>query len=134
MWRWGSFLGPYGTIDGTDCRNDIAYLKQAGEAKDNTSLTRLNAFLKADIMKGLTLNADYTINLVNRNYKEAGNPVYAYNTWGGNISSPSYLVTKSYTYVYDLNAKETTWAVNVYANYNKVFANDYNLYVMLGGN
>lgn len=60
MWRWGSFFGPYGTYQGHDMRNDIAYRKQAGEDKTNDSYTRIGGFARAKLLKGLTLNADYT--------------------------------------------------------------------------
>lgn len=59
LWRWGSFFGPYGTVDGYDFKT-IAQQKQAADRKENTDLTRMNTFLKADIIKGLTLNADFT--------------------------------------------------------------------------
>ncbi|MFA5463139.1 MAG: SusC/RagA family TonB-linked outer membrane protein, partial [Dysgonamonadaceae bacterium] len=62
MWRWGSFFGPYGTYQGEDFRNDIAYRKQAGDWTDNDSFIRMGGFAKATVTKGLTLNADYTYN------------------------------------------------------------------------
>lgn len=63
LWRWGSFFGPYGTYQGVDMRNDIAYRKQAGDDTTQDSYTRLGAFLKATVVKGLTLNADFTYNI-----------------------------------------------------------------------
>lgn len=134
MWRWGSFFEPYGTIDGIDCRNTVAYLKQAGTSKDNSSFTRLNAFLKADVTKDITLNADYTIGIDNGNYSEPGLPVYCYNTWGSGFTPPSYVSSKSSTYILNSNTKQTSWAVNVYGNWHKIFNQDHTVNVMLGGN
>ena len=81
MWRWGSFFGPYGTYKGTDFRNDIAYRKQAGDRIENDAFTRLGGFLKATLAKGLTLNADYTFNVLNRNRRIAEVPLKGWNSW-----------------------------------------------------
>ena len=89
LWRWGAFFGPYGTINGIDTRNDIAYLKQAAKANDKTTFTKISTYLKAKVAKDITVNADFTFDITNRNYSEPGFPVTFYNTWGGNISSPT---------------------------------------------
>ena len=47
---------PSGTIDGYDTRV-MAMQKQAADREVTTDLTRMNTFLKAEIVKGLTLNA-----------------------------------------------------------------------------
>lgn len=134
MWRWGSFFGPYGTINGMDARNDIAYLKQAAEADDKTTFTRVSAYLKAKISKDITINADYTYDITNRNYSEPGFPVTFYNTWGGNISSTTTVNNGTGTYMYESNTRNTKWAINVYGNYERTFDDDHHLNVMLGAN
>lgn len=63
MWRWGSFFEPLGTINGTDLRNTIMYLKQAGDTETSTNYVRMTGFAKAKLAKGLTVNADYTYNV-----------------------------------------------------------------------
>lgn len=130
MWRWGSFFGPYGTINGVDARNDIAYLKQAGDSYDNSAYMRIGAFIKANITKDITLNADYTFDLTNGRQKEVSLPVTAYNTWGGNISSPS--VITSNTKLYQESRRRTRHTLNVFANYEHTWGK-HNLNVMLGG-
>ena len=134
MWRWGSFFGPYGTYNGMDMRNDIAYRKQAGDDRTKDSYTRLGAFLKATIVKGLTLNADYTFNLQNTNEKSVGLPVVGYNSWGGDITNPSTFVTNKSTYVFQGSGRDHSYALNVYANYALTVAKKHNFNVMLGAN
>lgn len=134
MWRWGSFFGPYGTYNGYDMRNDIAYLKQAGDDKTDDSFTRLGTFLKATLTKGLTLNADYTFNLRNANQKQVGLPVYANNSWGGSVTSPSYLSAQSASYLYEQSNRDNSYALNVYANYELTLLENNNFNLMLGAN
>lgn len=131
MWRWGSFF-PYGTIDGLDVRNDILYRKAAPTTTNNSTNTRINAFLKANITKDLTLNVDYTytINYWDQNRSTA--PVFGYNTWTSNYGEPTYLSTT--TSVTESNSKYYGWVFNAYANYAKSFNSAHNINVMLGVN
>ena len=137
MWRWGSYFGPYGYMldeNGTpvDAKNDIAYRKQAGLDHDVTTFTRMHAYLNAEIIKGLNLQADFTYDLTNRNNEWHYLPVYCWNTWGGNISAPSYAISQSSTYQTQTNTKVGRWTTNVFATYAKTFNNDHNLKVMAG--
>ena len=137
MWRWGSYFGPYGYMvdaDGNkvDAKNDIAYRKQAGNDHDVTTFTRLNAYLTAEIIKGLKLQADFTYDLTNRNNEYAYLPVYCWNTWGGNISEPSYAVGQTSTYQTQTNTKVDRWTANIFATYEHTFVKDHNLKVMAG--
>ena len=131
MWRWGSYF-PYGTIDGVDVRNDILYRKAAPMATTNTYNTRLTAFLKANVTKDLTVNADYTYMVDNIDYSASTAPVYGYNTWSSTFAPPSYL--SSSTSVTNRNTKRNDWILNIYANYAKTFAEKHNLNVMVGAN
>ena len=137
MWRWGSFFGPYGFMrdangDAVDGVNGIAYQKQAGNDHDVTSFTRINSYVKAEIIKGLNLQADFTYDLTNRNNEYAYVPVYVFNTWGGNISEPYYGVQQSATYQTQTNTKIGRWTTNIFGSYEKTFAKDHNLKVMAG--
>lgn len=136
MWRWGSYFGPYGYMldaDGqkVDARNDIAYRMQAGKDDDRCTQTRMQAWMDATIIKGLTLHADFTYDLLNRNNNYAYLPLKAWNTWGGNISNPSQIVGQSSTYAAQNNTKDDTWTMNVYGTYN-LDVNKNNIKVMLG--
>lgn len=134
MWRWGSFFGPYGTYQGHDMRNDIAYRKQAGDDTTNDAYTRIGGFAKAKIIKGLTLNADFTYNIRNANQKQVNLPVYALNSWGGDVRTPSYLSAPSASYLYEESIRDRSYALNVFANYELNFLRDHNLNVMIGAN
>ena len=131
LWRWGSFFIPSGTIDGYDTRL-MAMRKQASDRKEITDLTRMNAFLKAEIIKGLTLNADFTYAIQNLNSGSEDFSVYGIN-WSG-MPVPSYIVTKSNSAIWRDNSKQNTWTLNAYANYAKTFAKSHNLNVMVGAN
>lgn len=133
MWRWGSFFGPYGTYQGSDFRNDIAYRKQAADSKDVDTYTRMGAFLKATLLKGLTLNADYTYNVHNSSNHESAIPVTCWDSWGGTIGgSPTILNTD--TQVDQTSGRDKSWALNVYANYELSLIKDHHFNFMLGGN
>ena len=134
MWRWGSFFGPYGTYNGTDMRNDIAYRKQAGDDKTNDSYTRISGFLKAKLVKGLTLNADYTFNIRNSHQKQVNLPVYALNSWGGDVTAPSYLSAPKDSYLLEKSIRDHSYALNVYANYELNLFNDHHFNFMVGAN
>lgn len=134
MWRWGSFFGPYGTYEGQDFRNDIAYRKQAGEDKYNNTYTRLGGFLKLKLLKGLTINADYTFNIMNGFNRTSALPVTAYNSWGGDVREVSELVAASKSYVYRDSERDQSYALNIYANYEFSLAKKHNFNIMIGGN
>lgn len=132
MWRWGSFFGPYGTYQGTDFRNDIAYRKQAGDWTDNNIYIRLGTFAKATLAKGLTLNADYTYDINNYSYKGAYVPLGGWNSWGGAIENiTSY---DSSSYVIQESRNDKSFAFNLYGNYEFSLADSHNFNFMLGAN
>ncbi len=131
MWRWGSFFEPLGTINGTDLRNTIMYLKQAGDTETSTNYVRMTGFAKAKLAKGLTVNADYTYNVKNLFQDMVGLPVSGYDTWG-NMSAPT-TITSS-TYLQQQSERTTSYAFNLYANYEFTLADKHNFNIMLGGN
>lgn len=138
MWRWGSYFGPYGYMldaegNPVDARNDIAYRKQAGTDDDRCTQTRMQAWMEATIIKGLSLHADFTYDLLNRNNNYAYLPLTCYNTWGGNISAPSAIIGQSSTYAAQNNTKQDLWTMNVYGTYNFDVAKNNHFKVMVGG-
>lgn len=132
MWRWGSFFGPYGTYQGEDFRNDIAYRKQAGDWTDNNSFVRMSGFAKATLAKGLTLNADYTQNVNNYTYKYANVPLSGWNSWGGAITEVVPFSTSSS--LFQSSSRDNSFALNVFGNYEFKLADKHNFNLMLGGN
>jgi len=140
IWRWGS----YWTVLGQRVANDgetyeyrtIAAREQAGNDNRNTDDTKLQAWLDADIIPGLTLHADFTYDTQSFNRTRVYNPIHSWDTWGYiKVEYPlGYNVAnQSNTEVYQYNTKSSMWNTNVYATYAKTFANDHNLKVMVGG-
>jgi TonB-linked outer membrane protein, SusC/RagA family len=134
MWRWGSFFGPYGTYNGYDMNNSIAQLKQAGDEKTNNAYTRLSGFMKATLMRGLTLNADYTFSIHNMDLKSERLPVYALNSWGGDVRTPSYISARTSSSVRQESERNKSYAFNSYANYEFSLKESHNFNIMAGLN
>lgn len=132
MWRWGSFFGPYGTYQGTEFRNDIAYRKQAGDWRDNNSFVRMGAFAKAMLSEGLSLNADYTHNVENYTYKAAYIPLAGWNSWGGAITEPVNYISSSW--IEQESSQSRSFALNLYGNYEMDLMDHHHLNIMLGAN
>jgi len=133
LWRWGSFFGPYGTYQGSDFRNDIAYRKQAADSKSIDTYTRIGTFLKATIIKGLTLNADYTYNVRRYDLHESTKPITCWNSWGGNLTNGLSTLSTS-TQVDQTARRDKSYALNIYSNYAFDLAKDHHFNFMLGGN
>ncbi len=131
IWRWASFFVPSGTVDGNDFRM-VAFQRQAGERKRVTDQLRLNAYLKANVTKDITLNADFTYDIRNYNFASLENhSVIAYN-WSGAFA-PQTIVNQSTNKPQRENYKQNQWTVNIYGNYAKTFNEVHNLNIMLGG-
>ncbi len=133
-WRWGSYFNPYGMreYDGKNYYYKcVAGRMDAGEYKDWASDTKLQAWMEADIIPGLTLHADYTYDIQYWNSQTNTLAVYAWNNWSNSATAPEYI--SSTTSAGQSNSRSVLWTTNVYGTYNHTFANDYNLKVMIGG-
>ncbi|MBR1803521.1 MAG: TonB-dependent receptor [Muribaculaceae bacterium] len=131
VWRWASFFVPSGTVNGDDFRM-VAFQRQAGERKRITDQLRLNAYLKANVTKDITLNADFTYDIRNYNFSSLENhSVVGYN-WSGAFA-PTTIVNQNTTKPQRQNYKQNQWTVNVYANWAKTINEAHNFNVMLGG-
>ena len=139
-WRWGSYFGPWGYINDAngeayDCRQLIGFRNQAGDAYQKYHNTRVGAFLKADIVKGLTINADYTYTFKNTNYKGIGKRATLWNTWG--LSEKSFAPDQSSistTFIETDRSNTSNYVANIYGNYEVTFADSHNLNFMAGFN
>ena len=132
MWRWGSYFGPYGTIDGQETRNPIAYRKLAGDGTyKSTDNLRLGAFTKIDIIKGLSFNADFTYLKTTTRYKGVGIPVTLYNTWGVN---PSLTTLSTSSFIETDRSFNSGYSANAYLDYEFDFNKAHNFKVMVGMN
>ncbi|MBR2437775.1 MAG: TonB-dependent receptor [Bacteroidales bacterium] len=138
MWRWGSFFGPWGFIrdengDAYDARQAIGYRKTAGDANTKYHNLRLGAFMKANIVKGLTLNADYTYTFKNTTYKGVGLSPVLWNTWGlTNTIAPSDM--GSSTFVETDRSNTNNYVANIYGNYEYKLNDRHNFNLMAGFN
>lgn len=137
IWRFPGFyqmLG-YTVVDGekADWRNEIAYLKQADNVKSQRQYTRMQAYVQAQIIKGLTLNADFTYSTYNRNDAYAYLPVNCIDNWFGPYGYPTECLSMSSSTATKYNEKENRWAFNVYGTYDFGFNNN-NFKVMVGSN
>ncbi len=94
IWRWGSYFGPYGTVNGEDFRA-IAYRKQAGRNHAINTYTRLSGYTKIKLMEGLTLNADYTYNIHDIDRKFNENPVRGINNWSTIVDDAGNIVVSN---------------------------------------
>lgn len=130
LWRWGSFFIPSGTINGDDFRV-IAMQKQAARVQRVVDNIRLNGFVKANITKDLTFNADFTYGIHSMNGMSADNSVYGMN-WSG--TKPGYIVGQSSTTTWRDNRKYDRWTANAFMEYVKTFNEAHNLKVMVGVN
>lgn len=131
MWRWGSFFGPWGTINGLNGRNAIAYRTQAGESWTKTDNLRLGGFMKIDIAKGLTLNADYTYLSNNMRYKQVNLPVHLMNTWG---TTPTETTLSTSTYILTKRSYTRGYNTNIYGNYELNLGENHHFNFMAGFN
>ena len=137
IWRFPSFfqmLG-YTYVDGVqaDYTNEIAYLKQADNVETVSQYNRMQAYMRAEIIKGLSLNADFTYSVFNQNQEYAYLPVQSIYSWSGPYNTLTYRVNPSSTTATKYNQKETRWAFNVYGTYDFGF-NKNNFKVMVGSN
>ena len=137
LWRWGSFFGPYGYFindeDGKkyEGRTMIGYRETAGDAYEKTTNSRFGGFFKINIVKGLTLNGDYTYTENHTKYKGVGLPATIYNTWSVN---PSLTTLSTTTFIETSSSETLNHVANAYFNYQNTFAGSHNLNVMVGGN
>lgn len=132
LWRWGSWFGPYGTIDGNDFRI-ISDYKQASTRKTTTDYLRMTAYFNAIITKDLSVHGDFTY--WTRSSNEGGGDVgyKAIDNWNG-ATTPSWIADPStVSYVDRSNGKYNTWNFSVYADYKHTWNEAHNFHAMLGG-
>lgn len=140
FWRWGSFwtvLGERAADDGEIYEySTIASRMQAGEDNYKTVDTKIQAWLEAQIVKGLSLHADFTYDITGINRDRAYMPIHSWDTWG--YITREYplgynVANQSNTEAYQCNTQSYMWNTNVYGTYAKTFADSHNLKVMIGG-
>lgn len=140
VWRFPGFYQMLGyrvyEEDGQayDFRNEIAYLKQASPIHNTHAQTRMQAWVRAELLKGLTLNADFTYTKHVSDSQYAYLPVTVYDNWFGPYMYPTEAVNQKATTSSKSNAYSNRWTVNAYASYALTVARDHNFKLMLGTN
>ena len=92
LYRWQSFA-PYGTYKGVPFRSAIEEVRQAKMVNTKDNFARLSVGGTFKILKGLTVDADYTYGGFNSNTQEVGGSVTAIDHWSTGIE----LQTRAYT-------------------------------------
>ncbi|MDE6310721.1 MAG: SusC/RagA family TonB-linked outer membrane protein [Muribaculaceae bacterium] len=137
LWRWGSYFGPYGTRRASDGQlyeyRNIASRQQAGDRHEVATENKLQAWMEATIIKGLTLRADFTYDKISINDNRSYLPLYAWNNWTNSAKGPEYMVSQANTYASQSNTAQDMWTVNVYGTYAFTVARDNNFKIMAGG-
>ncbi len=137
-WRWPGFFESYGWYPDAEGNEipfstaAIGHRKDAHVDKTVTQQTRLTAWMQAEIIKGLTLQADFTYAVRNMNSDAARTPTYTWNTWTTDAFTKTSLTTQGNSFASQANYKDDMWTMNVFATYDKSFNQAHNLKVMIG--
>ena len=136
MWRFPSFFETYGYVNDADgnpryFRNEMGIRSVAHEDETINTQTRMQAYMNATLLPGLTLQADFTYAVMNMNSSAAQVPGTLWNNWSSNAFGV--FNTYSNTYAAQSNRRTTMWNTNVFATYAKTFAENHNLKIMAGG-
>lgn len=135
LWRWGSFFIPSGIYQDADGKQYdyrmVALQKYCNRLENVHDEIRLNAYVQAHLTKDLTLNADYTYEIDQFNYKASNKSIYGMN-WSG--VTPQYIVGLSNSDATRWNRKSNRWTANAYMNYAHSWNEAHNLNVMAGVN
>ena len=132
LYRWPKIY-PYGTYEGNPFRSAVTEVQQAKMNNYKDDLTRLSLGGTLKIIKGLTVDADYSYTGRNGHDHLTGGSVSAIDFWAGGGS----LVYKKYTSAaYDRGIYESSWndrnTVKVVANYNKSIGEAHDFKLMAG--
>ena len=137
--RWSPFISNWGTMVDPSTgqeryyRNTLSERLLAPTDKYTTRQTRLQAWMQAEIIKGLTLQADFTYDV--NSYKQQaswivqetwdwGSVPFAVYTWPGTGAAGTLVRARKNDF--------DRWTTNVFATYAKTFAQDHNMKIMAG--
>ena len=138
MWRFPAYLQMPGYVDVNgeqyDMRNNILYLKNAATIPYEHVQNRMQAWARATVIPGLTINADFTYARHTSEASYAYLPVVGINNWNGNLYSPYTFVTQANTTATKFSGHNERWTLNLYATYEFNIAKDHNFKVMVGSN
>lgn len=140
VWRFPAQFENYGYIydengEKMGFRNEITYRTKGYNGKTTNTQTRMQAFMVADVLPGLTVNADFTYTLRDMNSDGARIPFTMYSQWTSGKAEPALwdIYNQSATYAAQSSSHNQMWTANVFATYQKAFGKN-NLKVMVGWN
>lgn len=89
LYRWPANY-PYGLYNGLPFRSAVTEVQQAQMDRDKNNLSRISVGGTAKILKGLTIDADYTYSLTNEHLHQTGGNTMAYDFWSFNGTALNY--------------------------------------------
>lgn len=132
LYRWQKIY-PYGTYEGHPFRSAVTEVQQAKLNTYENNLARISVGGTFKLMKGLTIDADYTYTSNNDHDHQTGGSVSAINFWagGGNLDYGSYTSTS-----YDRAIYESFWnnrnTAKAFATYNTKFGQNHDFKAIVG--
>lgn len=135
-WRFPAWFSAYGyKLDAegneVDFRNTYSTTKQAATINTEWNEYRTQAWIRAQLFDGLSIQGDFTWMQQNGYDNYAYLPVYVWNTWSQNMPAPSYIVSQGNTTATKAFYKTDRWTMNVFGTYEKKF-NGHGIKVMVG--
>lgn len=138
VWRFPSQFENYGYLvdengEKMGFRNEITYRMNGYNGNTTTAQTRMQAYMIADLLPGLQLQADFTYQLRDMNSDDARIPFTMYSQWVSGRAQPATWTNyaQSATYAAESNSRDNLWTANIFATYSKS-VKDNNFKVMVG--
>ena len=139
VWRWAPYMQTYGWMPDPTTnaeipfRNTLSQLILAPTDKAVTRQSRMQAWAQAEIIKGLTLQADFTYDYRTFSSHASWQEMTMWE-WGNKAFTPYTWPTAGQERTRAFQEKDDMdrWTTNVFATYAKNFAQAHNLKVMLG--
>lgn len=142
--RWAPFVSNWGTMTDPETgieryfQNTLSERMLSPTDRTRTRQTRLQAWLQAEIIKGLTINADFTYDFRSADTKASWNVQETW-AWGGTPwvvntwpTPKNGLTSQDQTLVRGRKNDMDRWTANVFATYAKTFNEVHNFKAMAG--
>lgn len=133
LYRWPANY-PYGTYEGKQFRGAIAEVQQAKMDQDKNTLARVSAGATLKLVKGLTIDADYTYTSLNDHFNQTGGGTNAYDFWSFNGTALNY--TNYQPVSYNKARFYSSWSerntARAFATYSKSIGEDHNFKAIVG--
>ncbi len=137
LWRWQPTY-PYGTYNGQPYRSAITELNQANMNNTTNNYNNFGIGTTITIIKGLTIDADFTYTSAFGMEKKSGGKLYGLDFWNVKNTTELNNSYKNYAdskldYVQQIDSRSETFTTNAYATYTKQIK-EHSFKVMAGTN